>query len=365
MSKKKISLMLLLLLLTGFASMGVYVLRSRPPLHTVEARLGSISSTVSANGKVATAEQVDVGPKVGGLVTELVAKEGEMVRAGQVLARLDAQELRAKVHQAGMSVEEARSAIEVAQVQLNQANDQLARDRRLFESGVAPRAELDDLRHAADLRAAQLRSAVAARRETQASLEYVQTQLDNTVVRAPMSGQVILKHYERGKVVQAGDPLYTIADTGHLLVRAEVDETDAGKIRVGMPAIITSDAFPGLKINSAIQKIAWRVGRKRIQSDNPAEITDTKVLEAEMPIESDGQFRIGMAMDVKIATGKKDKALLIPRAAVQRRGPDLLVSVVKGEKVEELPVQLGAVEGPLVEVVAGLRPGDVVVIGKE
>ena len=88
-------------------------------------------------------------------------------------------------------------------------------------------------------------------------------------------------------------------------------------------------------------------------------------VEAEIPLEPDPRLRIGMAMDVKINTGQKDKALLIPRSAVVRRGPDLLVSVVNGKVVEERPVQLGGFEGQVVEVLKGLKPGEVVVVGKE
>jgi HlyD family secretion protein len=132
-----------------------------------------------------------------------------------------------------------------------------------------------------------------------------------------------------------------------------------------MPVVMTSDAFPGRKMTSTIQKIAWRVGRKHIRSDNPAEISDVKVLEAEIPLEPDTHLRIGMAMDVKINTGTKDKAMLIPRSAVLRRGSDLLVSVVKGNVVEERSVQLGAFEGQVVEVLKGLQPGELVAIGKD
>lgn len=374
----------------------------RPPLRTDVARLGSVNFTISANGRVASAQQVDVAAKVDGRVVELTAKEGDLVRAGQVLARLEDRELRARLHQAESAVgvakarldearsgarrqelEEARAGVEGAQAQLALATDQQARAQRLFDSGVAPRAELDDARRAVDLRTAQVKAAKerlglleagprketveaaeAAHREAQATLEYVRAQLQNLVVPSPMSGRVIAKFHERGQVVRAGEPLYTVADSQRLLVRAEVDETDLGKIRVGLLAIITADAFPGRKITGTIDKIAWRVGRKRIRTDNPAEITDVKVLEAEIPIEATPDFPIGMGMEVRIATGKKDRALLIPRVAVARRGPSLVVSVVaKDGKVEDRPVQLGAFEGKHVEVVAGLAPGEAVVVG--
>jgi len=348
----------------GIAMAGFYVWRE-PAVKTVPVRLGTITFIVSGNGKVAALEQVDVSAQVTGLVTELVAKEGDQVSVGQVLARLDDQELQARVRQAGSAAEEARSAIAVSQVQVNQAQNHLGRTQKLFGDGVVPRAEFDDARNQADLRAAQLRTAIAAHRQALATLDYVRTQLNNTVVRSPMAGLVITKHHERGTVVQPGEPLYTIADSARPIVRAEVDESDAGKILMGMPVVITSDAFPGLKMTSTIQKIAWRVGRKHIRSDNPAEINDVKVLEAEIPLEFDPRLRIGMAMDVKINTGQRDKALLIPRSAVRRRGPDLFVSVLEGKVVEERPVQLGGFEGQVVEVLTGLKPGELVVVGTE
>ena len=85
----------LILLLT--AVWAITMQRQQPPANTNVARLGSISAVVAASGKVAAAEQVDIGPKVGGLVAELLVKEGDVVTAGQVLARLDDQELRARL----------------------------------------------------------------------------------------------------------------------------------------------------------------------------------------------------------------------------------------------------------------------------
>lgn len=394
---------ILIVPLIGAAVVGLYWRIVQPPLRTDVARLGSVSFTVSANGRVAAVDQVDVGPKVGGRVTELTAKEGDLVRAGQVLARLDDQELRARLRQAESAVavakarwdeaksgprkqelEEARAAVEAAQAQLDQAKDLLARVQRLVDAGVAPRAELEEGRRGVELRDAQLRgarerlalveagprqetvdAAAAAHREALASVEYVRAQLDNEVVRSPMNAQVIARYLERGSVVGPGHPLYTLADSARLIVRAEIDEADLGKVRVGLQAILTSDAFPGRQMKGNIQKIAWRVGRRRIRTDNPAEFTDAKVLEVEIPLEHTPEWRIGMAMDVRIYTGRKDKALLIPRAAVQRRGPDLLVSVVEEKTVESRSVQLGAVEGKYVEVLSGLKPGDTVIVGRE
>ncbi len=403
MVRRILPILVPVVILGAVATAVLYFWLIRPPLKKAVARMGSVSFTVSANGRVATAEQVEVGPKVSGRVVELIASEGDLVRPGQVLARLEDRELRAQLRQAEaavavakarwdeakigprrQAVEEARAAVDAAQAQLDQAREAMGRVQRLFEAGVAPQAELDDARRIVDVRAAQLRgarerlslveagprqetvdAAEAAYREALASLEYVQAQLENMVVRSPMNGRVITKHLERGSVVRAGEPIYTIADGTRLLVRTEVEEADLGRIAPGMPAVITSDAFPGKKFHGNIQKIAWRVGRKRIRSENPAEITDTKILEAEIPIQATPELRIGMAMDVKIYTGKKDKALLIPRAAVQRRGPDLLVSVLKENVVEVRSVQLGAFEGQYVEVLQGLQPGDVLVLGQE
>src|SRR6266487_2942705 len=106
----------------GIALAGFYAWHA-PTLKTVPVRLGTITFIVSGNGKVAAVEQVDVSAKVAGLVTELTAKEGDQVSVGQVLARLDDQELQARVRQVGSAAEEARSAIAVMQVQVDQAQN--------------------------------------------------------------------------------------------------------------------------------------------------------------------------------------------------------------------------------------------------
>ena len=250
----------------------------------IPVRRGSIYLVIAAKGRVEPFTEVRVGAKTIGRIKRILVKEGDWVKEGQVLATLDDEELRAQLEQAKAAFEAAKAKLEEllagpraeeqevakaklseAKAVLEEAKAQLDRYTELLKEGAISQAHFDEVRMRHEVTLAQYRSAQeqlklveagareevkkaarAAVKKAEADLRHIQAQLQNTVVMAPISGKVIRKHLDVGDVVSIylPQPLVTIADVHHLQVKAEVDETDIRKLKVGQEASVTADAYP-------------------------------------------------------------------------------------------------------------------------
>ena len=235
---------------------------------------------LDASGTV-EATEADLGFNLPGRIAEVAVREGERVGSGQVLARLDAAEVEARIEQAKAAADaaravlaeleagarsedlsQARSAVRSAEQRAEDAARDLARARRLFEGGAISREALDKAETAATVaeaaadQARQQLSAVrtgprperiaaqrAAVAQAEAAVKAVEVQADNAVIRAPFAGRVTIRHREPGEAVQPGQPVVTIMDPDDRWVRIYIPEDRIGAVNVGQPARITSDTF--------------------------------------------------------------------------------------------------------------------------
>lgn len=249
--------------------------------------------TIHLNGRI-EAPTVDLGPKVPGRVIEVLVREGDRVQAGALLVRLDLGETSIAVEreQAGVRSAQARAAdlaagtraSEVAVIEaevadrratLSLAEKEAERQRFLLERKVGTRRDYDrartDLARArAALRASQERVQVAREgsrvnqtRAAQAETERAQATLKQSVavaregeVRAPADGIIVHRLAEPGQLVAAGQPAVTMAFANRLYVRTFIPETKLGKVKMGMPARVTVDAFPNREFAARITEIS-------------------------------------------------------------------------------------------------------------
>ncbi len=239
-------------------------------------------SRLTASGTV-EATEAQLGFQATGRIAEVAVREGDRVRAGQVLARLDPAEAEARRAQAAGQVEAARAAAaelevgfrseEIAQgrAALTAATDRLAnaesdyqRNRILYEGGAVSREVLDNAKTARDVARSQRTQAAEQLRllqtgpsrekkeqgraqlvQAQAVLRAAEVALRNLVITAPFDGLVTVRHREPGEIVPAGSPVLTLIDPADRWVRIYVKEDRVGAVRLGSRAAITSDAFPG------------------------------------------------------------------------------------------------------------------------
>ncbi len=146
------------------------------------------------------------------------------------------------------------------------------------------------------------------------------------------------------------------------LVRAEIDETDIRKIKIGQSTVVMADAYPGEEFRGKITEISSVVGKKKIMPDNPAEMVDTKVLEVKVGLDSGQKLNLGLNVDVTIFVHSKGDVLALPLKAVWHLDGTTLVKVKKNGSYEEKEVTTGLYDNENVEITSGLKEGDTVLL---
>ncbi|OGT93200.1 MAG: hypothetical protein A2083_01835, partial [Gemmatimonadetes bacterium GWC2_71_9] len=257
--------------------------------------------SAEAAGVVEPILVVDVKSKASGEIMELSAETGDIVRQGELLVRVDPRD-------PTNAVAQAEADLDVARAQLANAEATKRRADQMFQSQLISEQEHESANLTyANARAQQVRA--------ERALQTARDQLDDTNVRAPITGTIIQKSVERGQViasatreVSGGTVLLRMADLNEVQVRTLVDETDIGKIQPGMRAAITVDAYPNRPFEGSVLKI-------EPQSQTTQNVTMFPVL---IRIANEqGLLRPGMNAEVEVHIGQRQAVLAIPNAALR------------------------------------------------
>jgi len=186
----------------------------------------------------------------------------------------------------------------------------------------------------------------AARAQGEESLKYWQEAYKPTPLIAPIDGEVIVRAVEPGQTVTSSDAVIVLSD--RLIVKAQVDETDIGKVKLGQPAIISLDAYPQIKVNGTVDHISYES-----KIVNNVTIYEVDILPERVP----EVFRSGMSANVDIIERSKENILLIPLSAVKQDKEGIFVLLSQGKGIEPIKrrVELGISDEKNGEVVSGLR----------
>lgn len=298
-------------------------------------------SHVAAEGKVEAMPGFDVDVASGelnGKVQKILVREGDSVKAGQLVAVLENADLQARVKAAQEQMAVARSklqevksgarkeeilqaaaVLEGATADVDEADRQLQRYRELRRQGMVSPASLDERERA--YKAARAKAAEAEQQKAllekgpkpetvklyrdqaslaAAELDYSRKLVEKTQVRAPIAGTVIRRYLDDGEGITPEIPILAIADTGRIWINAEVDETDTGRVHLGDRASIASDAYPGKVFNGRVEQIADYAGARRVKPSNPAVNLGLKVVQVKIGLDDHSPFKLGMTVDVKI-----------------------------------------------------------------
>jgi len=304
-----------------------------PP--TAESQGHRIYATGIVEGET---EAIQLSPEIQGRVVEVLVSVGDWVEAGALLLRLDdrRQTQQVAVSQAQLDLAlaqlqrltngvrkqekaEARALLMAKQARLNQALSTWNRIQRLRDQAVVTQQEIDDQKGEVDALAAQAEAAQShleqleaparldelgisqARVATaEATLELAKLALEKTRLLASQRGQVLDRNVELGELLGAVDsaPAIVLSDTSQLRVRAFVEEIDAPKLQIGMPAQITADGLPGQVFAGHIVSLSPRMQAKTMSSGNPSELYDTKVREVLLEVEDSQGLLVGLRVDV-------------------------------------------------------------------
>jgi len=320
-------------------------------LLAVEATPGSVSVVVEGPSVVEPYRVQTVRARVEGIVLETLL-EGDAAAGGEVLVRFDSSEQRKALRQAQIALSQARVNREKAADTLEISRKDLSDKETLFSSGAVPE---DQVRAAGQTMASAQRNLELAElgvSQAALALETAQEELAATVVRAPFDGVVLSTDLNPGDLVSRGALLLTFADLSRVRLRAEVDEFDIGKVEVGQPVSISSEAVGESALKSKVERI----------SPAAEVVNNISIFKVSTVLTNkDGKLRPGMSADVSILI-RADKGLVVPSKAVSTVRGRSYLKVFANEEVQNRRVEVGADDGVNIVVLEGLEEGELVVL---
>ncbi len=370
------------LLLLGLVAWA-WSVRRGAEVQVVAVQRQDIVQSVVATGRVNAAARIAISSEVAATVSEVPVREGQAVRAGQVLVRLSDDEPRAALAQAQAALAEARSralqqasvgapVTEQAQVQAQAALLVAQRDheriRQLVAQGFFAPQRLDEARRALDTAQSALASAqvqaqanqprgvepqLAAARTAQAeaNLRMAQARLARLVLRAPVDAVVLRRDVEPGLMAQPGRELLALAEAGPLRIDTSIDERHLPLLQLGMPARAVADAFPGQPFEARLSEVAPAVDAER------GSVAVRLAL-----MEPPAFLKADMTVSVELFGGRRERALVLPSEAVRDidRAQPWVLTLEQGQ-ARRVSVRLGLRGVGAVEVKEGLALGAIVI----
>jgi HlyD family secretion protein len=370
--------------------------RAEPPVgvQTIAARKGAITRKVVAAGKLQAATQVKLSSNISGDLLELPVREGDVVKRGQFLGRIDARRYVAQVRQQEAAKATASADHAAARVDVARLGNELERVTRLAGGGNASAAELDKAQQ--DLRSSEARALAAQERiaQAEASLADARQMLAYTTLSSPIDGVITSRQKQVGERVRGGelqeDPIVIIATLSNMEVKVEVGEHEVVHLHQGDQAEVEIDAIPDKKWPAQVVEIAKNAnvrnpGTEQEVTTFPVRLALTVPVPGALP---------GMSAQASISTETHADAVVVPLQAVTVRpekdlkgGPEAkapeaglppppggaqkprrealrkVVFVVEKDTAKVRPVEIGLASENEVEVVEGLKPGETVVEG--
>jgi RND family efflux transporter MFP subunit len=285
-----------------------------------------IASFIETNGILEAENEVDIVARTSAPIVELLAEEGMDVREGQLLARLDEEELQAQV--------------EIARVNLNDAEQVHTRSEALFAQALVSSEAFEQSR--ADYEAAQ------------AQLEASRIQLGYVVIRAPFAGKIVQRYVDFAEQVSANTPLFRLSDFDPLLCPIQVPERELPRLFDGQRAHLNVESWPDEQFDASVLRIS------------PVIDSATGTVKVTLQVDARNRLRPGMFARVFLQTDSRPGVLVIPRSALSLESIGDTVYVAEDGVASRREVELGFREGDSVEVISGLSLGEpVVVVGQD
>ena len=334
----------------------------------------STNRGVEVVGSLVAEDEVTVSSQGSGNLEDISVDLGTPVRRGQVIARLDQRELKLKVDQAEGTLHQAEARlgikrgeridpqkqpdVRLAFAALERARYDLNASRSLAESGDISKQQLDVYQKTLDQAEARYQAALenvrnleAIIEEKRAALDLTTKQLTDTQIVSPINGVVKEKAASRGEYLQPGKAIVTIVQIDPLRLRVDIPEYAAASVKTGQTLTLTVEAFPGRTFNGRVVRIA------------PSLNEQTRALTVEAQVANPGnQLRPGMFAKSNLVTTKDAMAVMVPRRAVQTIAGLNKVFVIENGRSSERLVKLGASDGDLIEVIEGVKSGELVAI---
>lgn len=397
---------LIVVLVVGFVVSSVLAQAPEVEVQRVAVERGATSGTVglTAGGYIVAHHTIQVSSKVVGKVAWVGVEKGDRVKEGQVLVRLEDNEYQAQLAQAKANlgvakarlkeletgsrpqeIDAARATAAEAEANFDNAAVNLKRIENLASQNIASQTQLDNARTQYEVAKAQLESARkrydlvkigprveqieyarAQAAQAQAAVDYAQTMLDSTLIRAPVSGTVLERLIEKGEMVSTmnfGGPggvkasVASLADLSDLQVELDINQNDFPKISPRQDCAVTADAYPDRVYKGVVEEIAPQANRQKATIQ-----VKVKILNPDDYLRPEMNAHVSFLAPAPAGGSPPRELLSIPRAAVVQSEGKVAVFVLEGSRVRRREIQVGRDLGDRVEVAEGLGPNDKVVV---
>lgn len=350
---------IILLVLVGGAVIGTFYFlwKKAQPVITVYEIVTPERDTVAtktvATGNVEPRYEVLIKPQISGIISELLKEAGQMVKEGEIIARI-------KVIPEMVQLNSAESRVNVSEISLKQVEETFKRDETLFKQGIVAREDFE-VSQANYLRAKEERD------NAQSALEIIRDGIarnskvaSTTQIRSTITGMILDVPVKVGNsVIQSnnfndGTTIATVADMNDMIFRGNVDETEIGRINEGMPIKLTVGAMESRVFDAMLEYVSPKGVEKNgaIQFEIKAAVT----------IPEDAFIRAGYSANAEIVLKRAEDVLTVPESTVQFQGDSVFVQLLKQEKPEQIfekhPIKVGLSDGIKIEVKEGLTESD-------
>lgn len=322
-----VSILLLVIVIGGTVAIKANGKDKKPPespVKTAKTEIGDVQVKVTEVGTVEPEVKVEVKSAISGKVIEILHRDGDVVRRGTVLARVEPD-----LNQA-QSLADTKNSVVSSEIRFREARKKFEDNNKLLTQGLLAPAQHREV----ESEYLEARQDYEREREKYTLVEKSGIPIGESAANfkgsnivAPMDGVVLTKNVEIGESItsgvssfNAGTVLFTVADTSRMIVKAGVNEVDIGKIHVGLPVRVTLDAYPKVRFDGKIDRIA------------PAVRIDEKVRVFDVEIRLDAQgreLRSGMTANIEVIGEKKEKVLSVPVESVFKRDDQEIVYVKK------------------------------------
>ena len=312
---------------------------------TAKVEKGRLERLVVATGTIEPIREVEVRPRIAGIIEKIHVKEGDTVTPGQPLVEIERELLASQAREAEAALREARVELRFAKIDVDRSDE-------LEKSGATSAQKRDTAQ-------ARYERAQALTARASAAFETLSTELSYATVTSPLSGRVLDVVAEEGSAVSpvtavtGGTLLLSLAATDTLRLRGLVDENEIARIALGQPARIRTEAFPKRTFTGVVGEIA-PLGQ-RIQNVTYFE------LKIDVTDPDAQQLKPRMSGDADVVVETAENALYVPETALRYRGEQIYVEKVRRESAahsEPTDIQIGIVQDERVQVLAGLAEGD-------
>ena len=336
---------------------GIFVflyLKSRPEeirYEKVRPEIRTIEKTAVVTGKIVPRDEINIKPQISGIITELYKEAGEMVRAGEVIAKV-------KVIPEMSSLSAAQSRVRLAEINLKQAETDMEREQALYDRQLVSREEYDKVKQTRDQAREEYNAAVDALEVVRDGVSKSNASSSSTLIRSTISGLVLDVPVKVGNsVIQSntfndGTTIAVVADMNDLIFDGKIDETEVGRIEEGMGMEITVGALQDLTFDAVLEYIAPKA------TENNG--TNEFQIKAAVKVPSGTRMRSGYSANARIVLQHSDSVLTVPESTLEFSGDSVFVYVAGGDSTYmRRPVVTGLSDGISIEIREGVSANDV------